>query len=177
MNKFRLACLAILVVFVLLFARGDIPPSVAVATADAPQSPTAGEFAVTIPIGGGSAIVRQATNGGYIVARSNWIAKLDYFGGTVWQRSFVNVGFEILQPTADNGFIAASGAQVTKLDNSGNVVWAKTYQGSNLYSFTSIQQTNDGGYIASAHWSNILKLDSSGNIVWQKQYGIEDQIN
>ncbi|MGC8766066.1 MAG: hypothetical protein ACP5QT_09330 [Brevinematia bacterium] len=62
-------------------------------------------------------------------------------------------------------------------------VWQKTYGGSDSGDeASSIQQTNDGGYIV-AGWTDsfgagsadfyIIKLDSNGNKVWEKTYGGE----
>ena len=51
---------------------------------------------------------------------------------------------------------------------------AKTYDVGGTESFSSIQQTSDGGYIAAGEgWNNrvtgwIIKLDTNGNIQWQK---------
>jgi len=56
-----------------------------------------------------------------------------------------------------------------KLDENGNIQWQKIYgQGY----FTSMQQTEDKGYIVGGHYRNIsiLKLDENGNIQWQKTY-------
>ncbi|KPJ55609.1 MAG: hypothetical protein AMJ42_06570, partial [Deltaproteobacteria bacterium DG_8] len=57
--------------------------------------------------------------------------------------------------------------------------WSKTYGGSDFDLATSIQQTQDGGYIVAGYTRSfgadlhdiwVFKLDSSGNISWQKTY-------
>jgi uncharacterized delta-60 repeat protein len=61
--------------------------------------------------------------------------------------------------------------------------WAKSYGGSKYTSYTSIQQTIDGGYIVVGYTNSfgagsydawILKLNSTGGVVWQKPYGWSD---
>ena len=60
-----------------------------------------------------------------------------------------------------------------KLNGDGSIAWQETYGSSN--SFSSLQQTSDGGYIVAgggqggAYW--IMKLNSDGSIAWQKTYG------
>ncbi len=56
--------------------------------------------------------------------------------------------------------------------------WAKTYGGSGLDLFHSIQQTSDGGFVAAGSTGSfgggggwVVKLDPSGNVVWQNVYG------
>ena len=91
-------------------------------------------------------------------------------------------GFSIIQ-TADSGFIAAceisdgldSNFGFLKLTANGDLVWAKTFKGSNpgivVYWGTTIQQTQDGGFIAACSFSSdtpnssdmlVLKLLSNG---------------
>ena len=75
---------------------------------------------------------------------------------------------------------------VIKLDSIHNIEWQKSFGGSNVDNGLSIQQTNDGGYIA-AGFSNsndgdvtgnhggydfwIIRLDSLGDLSWQKSLG------
>jgi hypothetical protein len=58
--------------------------------------------------------------------------------------------------------------------------WARTYGGNSIDNTNSIQQTNDGGYIAAGETASfgagggdvwILKLTSAGTIEWQRTYG------
>ncbi len=56
--------------------------------------------------------------------------------------------------------------------------WAKTYGGSGLDVFHSIQQTSDGGFIAAGETGSfggdgtwVVKLDEAGNVGWQNVYG------
>jgi hypothetical protein len=58
--------------------------------------------------------------------------------------------------------------------------WAYTYGGSSNDRFTSIQQTQDGGYVLVGHTYSlgvgnsdvlVMKLSSEGDLTWQKAYG------
>jgi hypothetical protein len=69
---------------------------------------------------------------------------------------------------------------VLKLKSDGDIEWQKTYGGSNLDRASSIQQTDDGGYIIAGYTYSfgagggdiwILKLSSFGEIEWQRTYG------
>jgi len=148
-----------------------------------------------------------------------WVVKLDTIGNIIWQKSLGGTGFDYatsIQQTNDGGYIVAgeSGSNdgdvtghhgstgcyqsdmdywVVKLDSTGNIIWQKSLGGTDCDCASSIQQTNDGGYIiagvsgsndgdVSGHhgftinnngWFDywIIKLDSAGNIQWQKSYG------
>jgi len=118
------------------------------------------------------------------------IAQESVSGG--WAKAFggskSDLAFSVLQ-TFDGEFIVAGvtdsfGARyyvlVLKLESNGNISWAKTY-GSEYYYFSyySIFQTSDGGYIVAGGTEDlatknydflIMKLTSNGNISWAKTY-------
>ena len=99
-----------------------------------------------------------------------------------------------IQQTKDGGYIIGGssvgygGAFILKLDRSGEIDWQKTYYYLHALTFNnnvtnsdnriqSIQQTQDGGYIASGYIASdwqydlwVLKIDSSGAIEWQKGF-------
>ena len=98
-----------------------------------------------------------------------------------------------LKQTADGGYVAAgnsygpgsaaNGALVLKLDNLGNVQWQRIIgpAGSTLATFNAVQQTSDGGYVATGDYDPpvqglvpagmlVVKLDSSGNLQWQQGF-------
>jgi len=123
-----------------------------------------------------------------------------------WQKTLGGTDSDIanaIQPTADGGYIVAgysssndgdvsgnhgsSDYWIVKLDATGNLVWQKTLGGSSDDIAYAIQQTSDGGYIATGFtFSNdgdvsgnhnpdsdgwVVKLDAAGNLLWQKAIG------
>lgn len=147
-----------------------------------------------------------------------WVLKLDADGDVQWQRRYggaeYDVAYSVRQTEACEYILAGEtysfsvgGASdvdtwALKLDADGNVLWQKTYGGPGASDangnwtypaegFRSIQQTQDGGYIASGDISVlgfdddnnpyqllpdiwIVKLDANGNISWQKRYSVPD---
>ena len=106
-------------------------------------------WARTYPIGRyGGAItnIKQTTDGGYVAAGNSYAS-----GST------------------------ASGGLILKLDGSGTLQWERTIgpAGSTTATFNAVQQTTDGGYVATgsyyapAQGALVVKLDSSGNTQWQ----------
>lgn len=142
-----------------------------------------------------------------------WLIKLDSSGNILWQNTIggsLDDGFTMdIKQTFDSGYIVggtsisdisgdkseeSSGGYdywVLKLDSAGNILWQNTIGGDSDDILTSIQQTNDKGYILGGfsnsdisgdkteatigvlglddYW--ILKLDSVGNILWQNTIG------
>ncbi|MCL5036576.1 MAG: T9SS C-terminal target domain-containing protein [Chloroflexi bacterium] len=138
-------------------------------------------------------------------ANDYWVVKVDDEGNIEWQKCYGGSGLDYarsVQQTADGGYIVAGGTYsndddvsgnhgandywVVKVDDDGNIEWQKCLGGtSNDYAW-SIQQTADGGYIATGesssndddvtgnHGSNdcwVVKIDDEGNIEWQKSLG------
>ena len=90
-------------------------------------------------------------------------------------------GYILIGTTGSFGGEVGTDIWVVKLLSSGEIEWQKSYDGESSFDpctscegGTSIQETSDGGYLAtgirgySRIW--ILKLDSSGEIQWQKDY-------
>ena len=134
-----------------------------------------------------------------------WVMKLDPNGNPEWQRNFSGSGWdaiESIKQTTGGGYIAAGwsdsndgdvggnngnkDAWLLKLDPYGNLEWEKNFGGSEDDSVRSIQQTEDGGYIAagksystngdvsgnngsSDYW--VIKVDPIGNLEWEKNFG------
>jgi hypothetical protein len=147
---------------------------------------------------------QQTSDGGYVVSgerRNNSTSfdvlalKLASDGDIVWQKNYGGGGMDIgiIHQTAEDeyfitGYTYSFGvgeidAWILKLNSNGSIIWQKTYGGVNDDSINAIQQTSDGGYLASGETASfgagdedlwILKLDDSGNIIWEKTYGGED---
>jgi IPTL-CTERM motif len=144
----------------------------------------------------GASNIQQTADLGYIVTgytnssgaggNDAWILKLDASGNVTWQKTYGGAGADtayFIKQTGDGGYIVAGWTDsfgaglldvwVLKLDGSGAVTWQKTYGGTGNDRATSIQMTNDGGYIVSGTTASfgaggndawVLKLDASGNI-------------
>ncbi len=134
-----------------------------------------------------------------------WVVKLSIMGSIEWQKSLGGASSEktfSFQKTNDGGFILAgysysndgdisgnhgsSDYWIVKLNGQGEIEWQKSLGGTNEDIATSIQQSNDGGYIvAGGSFSNdgdvsgnhggydywVVKLTSLGIIEWQKSFG------
>jgi uncharacterized delta-60 repeat protein len=141
--------------------------------------------------------IRQTSDGGYIVAASNfpshavypdaWVLKLNSDGIVAWQKtygsSFADEA-QTIQQTSDGGYIVAGenngNLWVLKLNADGTVAWQKTYGSGGGEVAYSIQQTSDGGYIVAGNTHSfgagladvwVLKLSADGTVAWQKTYG------
>lgn len=120
----------------------------------------------------------QSTN---FRAQSTWAYT---FGGTSYDSA------RTVALTSDGNYLVAGytssfGAGdfdfwIIKIDPSGNIIWQKTFGGRNPEYMYSIEQTKDGGYVATGGTLSfgsgeydlwVLKLNSKGDIEWQKAYG------
>ena len=130
-----------------------------------------------------------------------------------WERSFGGSNddrFSAVQQTYDHGYIIAGNTNsndgdvhgnhdtsgntydvwIIKLDTTGSIQWNKVLGGTKDDIVSSIQQTNDHGYIIAGNTSSndgdvsgshdtsgntcdvwVVKLDTAGNIQWQKCLG------
>lgn len=148
--------------------------------------------------------IQQTGDGGYIVAGETdsfgaggvdvHVLKLNFDGTVEWQKSYGGRNYDSansIQQTDDGGYIVAAETMsfgageediwVLKLRSDGSVEWQKTYGGGYDDSASSIQQTDDKGYIVAGDtwvfsrkgtclW--VLKLRPDGTIEWQKTYEI-----
>jgi uncharacterized delta-60 repeat protein len=146
--------------------------------------------------------IRQTFDGGFIAVgltesfgRADgdfWVLKLSPRGEIEWQNTYGGENSEsakCVQQTTDGGYIVAGSTSsfgagsddllILKLSSDGEIEWQKTYGGSEYDEASSIQQTEDGGYIVAGSTSSfgagyhllILKLSSDGEVEWQKTYG------
>lgn len=138
--------------------------------------------------------VKQTADGGYIVGGSMsfavgvfdaYLIKTDSIGDTLWTKTYGGTGsngIRTVQEIPTGGFIGigstdAFGAGVTdafiiRTDANGNLMWSKTYGGTAADNGQSIQQSNDGGFIAVGFTESFgaggndiyfIKTDSLGN--------------
>ncbi|MGD2066619.1 MAG: T9SS type A sorting domain-containing protein, partial [Candidatus Bathyarchaeota archaeon] len=136
------------------------------------------------PDGGNS--IQQTSDGGYIIAGFTrsfgngngdvWLVKTDANGDTVWTKTFggslLDNAFSI-QQTSDGGYIlsgatnsfGAGGVDIwlIRTDANGDTLWSQTFGGSSGDYGYSIQQTNDGGYIATGE---ITPVGAGSADVW-----------
>ena len=140
--------------------------------------------------------VLQSRDGGYIVAGRTasfgkggddiWLLKTDSRGEEQWNRTFGgkqdDASFQVVE-LADGYVVvgrteSGSGKKIIliKVDPNGQKLWEKTYKGS---SASSLQSTNDGGYIIAGRIDNkktgrdalIIKTDSTGREEWSMILG------
>ncbi|HRF16393.1 MAG TPA: hypothetical protein PKV02_12270 [Bacteroidia bacterium] len=153
--------------------------------------------------------VKQTSDGGYTFCgftendgaseRDIFLIRTNANGETVWIKkfsdSYTDQGW-FVEITSDNGFILATtsnlapssstnhnySGQLIKTDASGNQTWKQTFTFGNYTNFSTVIQTNDGGYIACGtdYYSNkgiLLKTDAFGTESWRKTYGGIVEIN
>jgi hypothetical protein len=132
--------------------------------------------------------VRQATDGGYILACDydyrSLLIKTDESADTLWTKTFRGgaVGWQAysgsVQQTADEGYIfvgsfdmwpSRSDAFLAKMNSDGDTQWMRRYSINNWGSGSAVQQTADGGYIFAG--SRIFRTDADGDTLWTRDYG------
>jgi len=147
-----------------------------------------------------------STDGGYILAGRTesfddntyygWVVKLDSDGGVEWEKTFGGVEWDEFRSVGvcnDGGFIVVGSTEsegagsgdgwVVKLDSDGGVEWEKTFGGSDLDVFWSMDVCSDGGFIIAGttmlssentYYGWVVKLGSSGGVEWNQTYGGAD---
>jgi len=139
----------------------------------------------------------SSTGVGYVDYSDVLLLRLNSDGTISWHHRYGGDGktdwASCVQQTGDGGYVVVGtkgGAigcflkgdfWVLKLNSDGSIAWQKRYGTAEtliFYAAKSIQQTDDGGYIAAGHKEDriqdcyvawISRLDSSGNIVWYKE--------
>ena len=149
--------------------------------------------------------IQQTSDGGYIVAGLTgyteasgtdydvWVLKLTSTGNIEWEYSYGGTavdGANSIQQTSDGGYIVAGwtysfGVEgpdiwILKLSSTGDIEWQHTYGKAGGEGCSSIQQTDDEGYIVAGYTESfgveqrdfwVLKLTLVGDIEWQRAYG------
>lgn len=152
--------------------------------------------------------VREASDGSYFVAgttnsygvgtESNmFLLKLDANGDSLWMQTYggnFEDNTEELWITNDGGCIIAGSSNsfssgdldgyIVKVDSDGNTLWTRSYGGSGIDAFRSVQQTADNGYVIAGYTNSIgagdydmwlIKTDSLGEV--QQTTAIENTAN
>jgi hypothetical protein len=145
--------------------------------------------------------VQQTTDGGYIVAGYTgapspvpyqiYLIKTNASGDTLWTRTYGGTGDEwgySVQQTTDGGYIVVGRTYsfgnneevyLVKTNSFGDTLWTKTYGGTGDEWGSSVQQTQDGGYIVAGDASSfgnirqvyLVKTNASGDTLWTRNYG------
>lgn len=146
----------------------------------------------------GAYSVQETREGGYILAceakplgtdnSSFWLIKTDQNGKEEWNRSF-NTGYDNIvsaKETKDGGYILVGNTRsdssyqsektwLIKTNSNGEEEWNKTFSKAGYFHSSSIQETNDDGYIISGYsdfidenefTSWLIKTDPNGNEEW-----------
>lgn len=140
--------------------------------------------------------IQQTKDEGYIVVGATysfgagdkdvWVLKLDSEGDVEWQSAYGGRKAESarsIQQTKDGGYIVTGWTKsfgageddylIFKLSSNGSIEWQRTYGGESSDGSSSIQQTEDKGYIVAGDTDSfgtggfdflILKLNSFGDI-------------
>lgn len=141
--------------------------------------------------------VQLALDSGYIVTGSNrsqgagesdaWLLKIDVYGDTAWTRLFGGAHYDwgmAVERTEEGGYIIAGTTYsfsvggfrdvwLVKTDGAGNREWDRAFGWANYDEAYSVQQTEDGGYVAAGYntlldtggvW--LLKTDADGDTLW-----------
>jgi hypothetical protein len=142
--------------------------------------------------------LKLLSDGGFIIGgqsgQDQYLIRADQNGDTLWTKVFGTSGVDNIEcvnfAQGGDGYVLAGhtdgpgnggdNGYVIRTDTSGNIIWAKTYGGNDNNDFHRIEQTSDGGYVATGTsadgtWLNpnmwILKMDSNGNQDWERFYG------
>lgn len=139
--------------------------------------------------------VQQTLDGGYVATGFTYrdvyntdvyLVKTDADGDTLWTRIYSRTGYDYaysVEQTADSGYIVAgtscgpgthdADVCLVRTDASGHMLWTKTYGGDTADFGSSVQQTNDGGYVvvgSTYSYGNgycdvyLIKTDSLGGV-------------
>jgi hypothetical protein len=146
--------------------------------------------------------VDQTSDGGFVVAgwtesfgaggADVWLIKTDAGGNVVWDRTFGgadhDMGYSVHQ-TRDGGYVLAGFTRsrgageddvwLIKTDADGDSVWTRTFGGAGADVGSSVQQTQEGGYVIAGLTQLsggtcagcLICTDSLGDVAWNRAYG------
>ncbi|MBK6484565.1 MAG: T9SS type A sorting domain-containing protein [Chitinophagaceae bacterium] len=138
-----------------------------------------------------------------------WVVVLTDYGSMGWNKCYGGSNDDqatAIEETSDGGFIVVGNSHsndgdvtgnhgaddiwVFKADATGNIQWQRSLGGTENEYATTVQHTNDGGYVVGGYTESddgdvignhgdsdywMVKLDESGNIQWSKCYGGSDE--
>ncbi len=141
---------------------------------------------------------------GFWLQNDGYLLKLDSDGNKIWSRWYaseelsddidVDDEFKAFKKSLDGGYILVGETNrlgwMLKTDLDGNPEWEYCHNGgggNNDLSFTSIEQSSDGGYVVTCSrystryglyddtWSDsdglLIKVDGQGNLLWEREFG------
>jgi len=147
--------------------------------------------------------VQPTSDGGYLVAGKTdsfggggfdvYLVKTDANGDTLWTRTYGGSYYDAaycVELTSDGGYIVGGWTEsfgagswdfwLLKTDAAGDTLWTRYYGGSEYDCCYSLQQTTDGGYIATGMTQSfgagdydvwVMKTDDNGDTLWTRTYG------
>ena len=145
--------------------------------------------------------VKRTSDGGYIItgytysfgadSGNVWLVKTNANGDTLWTRTYRGnnhgIGYSVAQ-TSDDGYIitgriwnvAANHVDLwlIKTDSFGDTLWTRIFGSIGYDEGRAVQQTSDGGYIATGvtNYNSgfgdiwLIKTDSYGDTLWTKRF-------
>ena len=139
--------------------------------------------------------VQQTSDGGYVIVGSNadidaFLMRIDSLGNEVYMRTYGGSGNSAgrsVECVSDGGFAMAGvtnsfgagggDAYFVRTDSLGNVTIERTYGGTEHDWASSMQSTEDGGYVLAGmrnYDMYIIKIDSIGDTLWTRALGKPD---
>ena len=133
--------------------------------------------------------VVQTSDGGFIAggfytgSTIMYVLKVNSAGDTLWSKHYSPGVIKSIQQTNDGGYILGGyyigggtniGGSIIKTNSTGGIIWSNVYGYPNGKQVNSIQENNNGEFIAvleESADSYFLKLNNSGNtILWSEKY-------
>lgn len=146
---------------------------------------------------GPNVVLVKTSDGGYALAGSSgkpFLIKTNKDGNILWNVTFGGVHsdyIDALVATSDGGYAMAGDTSsfgaggvdgwLVKTDSEGNLLWSKTYGTEGGEGFSSLVETDDGGYLLAGAknvpnvggYGWVVKTDSHGSEQWEMTYDVD----